>query len=296
MNAVATPLLLIGTLLIFAVAFLALGRRYPRNASPLVDAIDAALPQTQCAQCGYPGCRPYAEAVAGGAAALDLCPPGGAATHAELQRLMGASGGVPPAPTPVQLAVIDETECIGCTLCLPACPVDAIVGAPNYMHTVITDECTGCELCVAPCPVDCIEMIDVAAPARRREPPKPVLAVPLRACIKCSRCDPVCPVALPVMSLIQNVRQGHLETARDQGLGNCIECGLCDRACPSGINLAAEFSTHKRELTLAAAEDASRRRFKQRYDAHAARHAEHAASAESRRSARLKQKGTRSWT
>ena len=296
MNAIATPLLLVGTLILFAAAFLALSRRYPRNESPLVDAIDAALPQTQCAQCGFPGCRPYAEAVAAGAAALDLCPPGGEATHAELQRLMGASGGAPPEPTPIQLAVIDEAECIGCALCLPACPVDAIVGAPNFMHTVIDDECTGCELCVAPCPVDCIHMVEVPQPAPRREPPKPELPVPTRACIKCSRCDPVCPVDLPVMSLIQHVRQGHISTARDRGLSDCIECGLCDRACPSGINLAAEFSAHKRQLTLAAAEEASRRRFKQRYDAHAARHAAHAASAEAKRSARLKQKGSRTWT
>ena len=124
----------------------------------LIDAIDALLPQTQCAQCGYPGCRPYAEAVAGGAA-IDLCPPGGNATFEALGSLLGRSGGVsPPAPENV-LARIREEECIGCFLCTRACPVDAIIGAPGYMHTVIEDECTGCELCLPACPVDCIDLI-----------------------------------------------------------------------------------------------------------------------------------------
>ncbi len=133
--------------------------RYPSQAAPLVDALDAALPQTQCAQCGYPGCRPYAQAIANGEAALDLCPPGGTEVQAQLAQLMGEPLRNPlPNPVPL-MAKINEADCIGCALCLPACPVDAILGAQGYTHTVIKTECTGCELCVAPCPVDCIVMV-----------------------------------------------------------------------------------------------------------------------------------------
>jgi electron transport complex protein RnfB len=148
--------------------------RLRANADPLVSRIDALLPQTQCGQCRYPGCRPYAEAIARGDADIDQCPPGGEHTVRALAELLGrdakpvnAQFG---ATTPRRVAVIDEQRCIGCALCLPACPVDAIVGAPRFMHTVIEAQCTGCELCVAPCPVDCIELrpLSVAAPARGR--------------------------------------------------------------------------------------------------------------------------------
>ena len=127
------------------------------------DLIDALLPQTQCERCGFPGCRPYAEAIATGHAPINQCPPGGAATIAKLAALLQADA-IPLNPahgaeTPPQVALIDEARCIGCAKCLPPCPVDAIIGAPRYMHTVITAVCTGCELCIAPCPADCITMV-----------------------------------------------------------------------------------------------------------------------------------------
>lgn len=139
----------------------------------LVDAIDALLPQTQCGQCLYPGCRPYAAAVARGEADIDQCPPGGDATLRALAVLLGRDAASPArgcaGTGPRTVAFIDESRCIGCALCLPACPVDAIVGAPRCMHTVIARQCTGCALCLPPCPVDCIELqpVEVAAEPRR---------------------------------------------------------------------------------------------------------------------------------
>jgi electron transport complex protein RnfB len=128
----------------------------------LIDAIDALLPQTQCEQCGHAGCVPYAEAIADGAP-VDRCPPGGDRTVRALAQLLGrreSTVAVDLAPYPgPRTAIIDEHSCIGCARCLPACPVDAIVGAAKWMHTVIAEQCTGCELCLAPCPVDCIRMM-----------------------------------------------------------------------------------------------------------------------------------------
>ncbi len=130
--------------------------------SPLVQKIDAILPQTQCGQCGYPGCKPYATAIAAGEADINQCPPGGEEGIRKLAELLGVDpkplNAEHGAPKPKSVAVIDEALCIGCTLCIQACPVDAILGAAKHMHTVIEKECTGCELCVAPCPVDCISM------------------------------------------------------------------------------------------------------------------------------------------
>ena len=131
--------------------------------SELVERIDALLPQTQCTKCGYPGCRPYAEAIAAGEADVNQCPPGGDAGVRKLAALLGRQA-KPLNPRngveqPRRVAVIDEARCIGCTLCIQACPVDAIVGAAKLMHTVVTELCTGCDLCIPPCPVDCIEMV-----------------------------------------------------------------------------------------------------------------------------------------
>jgi len=133
----------------------------------LIQRIDALLPQTQCGKCGHPGCKPYAEGIASGEA-INKCPPGGDETIAALAHLLNVSA-IPldteRGSAPAQVAFIREAECIGCTKCIQACPVDAIVGAAKLMHTVIIDECTGCDLCVAPCPVDCIDMLPLPSPA-----------------------------------------------------------------------------------------------------------------------------------
>ena len=155
---------------ILAIAFLAVlfglllgysAIRFKVEGDPLAERIDALLPQTQCGQCGYPGCKPYAEAIAKGEAPINKCVPGGTTTVIALADLLGrdpepVSGSGPEKPKAI--AVIDEQECIGCTLCIQACPVDAIVGAAKQMHTIIAPLCTGCELCLPPCPVECIRM------------------------------------------------------------------------------------------------------------------------------------------
>lgn len=138
---------------------------------PDVDAVDALLPQTQCGLCGHAGCRPYAEAIANGTAAINRCPPGGDELIAEIATLLGVEA-IPLDTTcgttlPPTTAFINETACIGCTLCISACPVDAIVGANRRMHTVIAAECTGCALCLPPCPVDCITLAPTGAPRDR---------------------------------------------------------------------------------------------------------------------------------
>ncbi len=141
---------------------------------PTVRDIDALLPQTQCTKCGYDGCRPYAEAIAANEADINQCPPGGEPVVASLANLTGrALKPLNPdngAYRPPQVAIIDEATCIGCTKCIQACPVDAIVGASKLMHTVIASWCTGCELCIPPCPVDCIALEPVA------ELPEPALS------------------------------------------------------------------------------------------------------------------------
>lgn len=144
----------------------------------LVEAVNEKLPQTQCAQCGYPGCRPYASAIIKNDAPINQCPPGGLTLIQELSDFLGKEA-IDPDPNlgdqkPQQVAIINEPDCIGCTLCIAACPVDAIVGASRYMHTVISEHCTGCELCLPPCPVDCIELIPVKQPLTQWQWSKPV--------------------------------------------------------------------------------------------------------------------------
>lgn len=146
----------------------------PADTARLADDIDALLPQTQCTRCGYAGCKPYAQAIAAGEAAINQCPPGGQATIDALATLLGRPASpLNPAngvEAPPRIAVIDEERCIGCAKCLPACPVDAIVGAHRFMHTVIARQCNGCELCLPPCPVDCISMVDACDSAGLPQP------------------------------------------------------------------------------------------------------------------------------
>jgi len=141
--------------------------KFKVDSDPVVDQINAVLPQTQCGQCNFPGCRPYAEAIAAGAAEINQGPPGGETGIRALADLLGvevmALNPENGAEKPKAVAIIDEEICIGCTLCIQACPVDAILGASKLMHTVIEAECTGCDLCLPPCPVDCIEMVVKAA-------------------------------------------------------------------------------------------------------------------------------------
>lgn len=155
---------LIAALLGAVLGFSAIKFRVEGN--PLVDKIDAILPQTQCGQCSFPGCKPYATAIAAGEAEINRCPPGGEEGIQKLAELLGRDfvpfGEDTAAPKPKSVAIIDEHTCIGCTLCIQACPVDAIAGAAKQMHTIIEAECTGCELCIVPCPVDCITMVAIA--------------------------------------------------------------------------------------------------------------------------------------
>ncbi len=157
----AAIFIFVGLALVFGLLLGYAAIRFKVEGDPLVDEIDKILPQTQCGQCTYPGCRPYAEAVAKGEADINLCIPGGTDT---MMRIAEITGQEPKEmeeetpPSPKKTAFIDEDVCIGCVLCIKACPVDAIVGATKLMHTVIQSECTGCDKCVPVCPVDCIEM------------------------------------------------------------------------------------------------------------------------------------------
>ncbi|MCH9756469.1 MAG: RnfABCDGE type electron transport complex subunit B [Gammaproteobacteria bacterium] len=136
--------------------------------------LDAVLPQTQCGECGYPGCLPYAEALVHGKATIDCCPPGGLDTLNALGQLLHVDpkpyqAKVEQSVRPPQRAIIREAECIGCTKCIPACPVDAIIGSAKKMHDILSHECTGCGLCIEPCPVDCIDLVEISEEAYDRD-------------------------------------------------------------------------------------------------------------------------------
>lgn len=220
-------------------------RRWPEDASDIINQVNKLLPQTQCAQCGYPGCKPYAEAIVEGEA-INKCPPGGDSTIASLAALLGReiSGldetcGTEPLPL---VAEIREQECIGCTLCSQACPVDAIIGAPQMMHTVIANECTGCELCLAPCPVDCIDIKFLHEPDKIANP----FPSTNQPCIHCGICMQECPKDLAPQQLF--LFKETPQIADSLGLMDCIECRICDRVCPSEIPLTEIFQQMKRTL------------------------------------------------
>lgn len=157
---IAAILTLVSLVALIAITLSVASARLQPNRDDALEQINALLPQTQCGQCGFPGCRPYAEAMIAGNAEINRCAPGGEATILaianHLDRPLLPADESYGTPKPAQVAVIAENVCIGCAACLQACPVDAILGAPHFMHTVITEECTGCELCIDPCPVDCI--------------------------------------------------------------------------------------------------------------------------------------------
>lgn len=273
-------------LLVLAKALLT--AREQENAGAVVDAIDALLPQSQCAQCGYPGCKPYAQAVADGER-LDLCTPGGPATVARLQALLAREAPAAELPEPKeQTARIVAADCVGCALCIDACPVDAIAGAPKYLHAVIDEHCTGCELCVPACPVDCIEM--VGAPARLQVPRAGRASAgagqDAEACIRCGWCEPACPVGLSPAGL----HDAFERDLADETALRCIECGLCTAACPSRIDLVGEFRAMKTRLRSERAQRQNAEMARQRFEARTIRLEREAQREAAQREERLRQR------
>jgi len=170
--------LLFGLLLGYAAGY------FKIEGDPMVEQIETLLPQSQCGKCGYPGCHPYAQAIANQEADINLCLPGGEITRRTLAELLNQDPNALSAKKPLEetkmLAVIEESQCIGCTLCIQACPVDAILGASRQMHTVLAQECTGCELCVAPCPINCIQMVSMQPTLTTWKWPYPVVSSPVK--------------------------------------------------------------------------------------------------------------------
>ena len=309
--------ILAGLMLVLGGLLLWMRRRLGDEDQGLIDAIDALLPQTQCGQCGYPGCRPYAQAVADGEA-IDRRPPGGQETFDALKALLAAEeGAAPPAPEPAR-ARIREAECVGCFLCAAACPVDAILGAPGFMHSVIEQQCTGCALCLPACPVDCIDLIPLPEPAPMGHHQRsgaarsfalsgadnatlPEVAADAAArseahrCIGCNRCEPVCPQDLAPRELLWLTQAGMWDAAAALGLDRCIQCRLCDRSCPSQIPLAELFGEGQRTLAAQADNRAQATWAKARFQARTARLASERAKAQARRAERMANRAGARW-
>ncbi len=251
----------------------------------LRDRIDALLPQTQCEQCGYPGCRPYAEAIAGGDV-FNKCAPGGQVTIDALANLLGRAT-MPPAPgnqkAPFRkLAHVREEECIGCGKCLAVCPVDAILGAGKHSYTVIASECTGCALCIPPCPVDCIDLLPASPNNDTRSLPEQG-----DPCINCGRCAEACPELLLPQQLYRYALAEDWNGLREQELTRCIACAACDRSCPSGIPLKVHFQAAQSGLAARERDNARTGQFRGRFESRKARLSAEQVARQQARTARI---------
>ena len=221
--------------------------RFRSDIDEAVEQINELLPQTQCAQCGHPGCRPYAQSIASGEA-INRCPPGGQRTISELANLLAretlALDETFGKTEPPHIARIRARECVGCTLCIQVCPVDSIFGAPQQMHVILEQICTGCDLCVPSCPVDCIELLELP---QKSQPIPADSALSILACIRCGNCGRQCPQHLAPQELLW---QSNSSSAMDLlSLNDCTECRLCDQLCPSKIPLTNFFSALKKQLS-----------------------------------------------
>ena len=256
----------------------------------LVNAIDSQLPQLQCAECGYAGCKPFARAVAKKEAAIDLCLPGGEDVIRRLAALVNESPPQTIKQTPdnkthsintisanvnnagVNVAFINRDDCVGCALCLPVCPTDAIVGAARFAHSVLEKDCTGCALCLPVCPTDAIVMqppkkrmaLNQTLMRFRTKTPSPPPAG--QQCIRCNLCVDVCPAGLSPMNLHALSADEQWDKMTAQGLAQCIHCQKCDDVCPSFIPLSMTFAKGKNiaAKTIRAKTEAAR--LKTRYE------------------------------
>lgn len=257
----------------------------PSLTEPLAQRIEQLLPQTQCAACGYSGCKPFAAALAAGETSVDACAPGGLPLTRRLQKLLGLEPAPPAAkaissaviPMPLR-AIINEQECIGCTKCIEPCPVDAIIGAPKQLHSVIDEHCTGCGLCLPPCPVDCIELRPAspgfawpdasgATSAAIRE------GVDIAACTACGECARVCPIGLAPAALARALSAVDMDEASALGLDRCTACGRCAEVCGENIPLVDYFRQGQRVMQAVnwqavQAGEASRRQARRQARAH----------------------------
>jgi len=257
--------LLIGAVLGFV------ARKFRLENDPVVEKINDLLPQTQCGQCGYPGCKPYAEAIAAGDA-INKCPPGGERTIKQLADLLN----IPALPLDEnygqpdikKVAFIREAECIGCAKCIPACPVDAILGAPRFIHTVIESECTGCDLCIEPCPVDCIDLVPVETHAPPGRTVEELNNEEILACINCGLCVEQCPVDILPHELYRACRGKDYAKAESLKLMHCIECGKCDRVCPSSIPLVEYYQATMQAFNIQQNDRSQADKAKQRFELH----------------------------